>query len=78
VSIDFDDLPNPIKYVSNNEPDKVLILEKIMGIINHYDISKEVTFKSLHQNESQKVYYYKIGEIDCFVLVERVEMIENP
>lgn len=76
VSIDFDDLPIPFKIASENEPNKSQILEKIIDIVNQYGLSKEVKFKSFHQENGQKLYFYQIGDADCYVFVERIEIWE--
>jgi DNA-binding transcriptional regulator WhiA len=66
----------PLHIVSKNEPNKNQILEKIMELVNHYDLSTEVHYEKFLQEKSQKVYVYKIGDKSCVVIVERIEVME--
>ncbi|MBY0144278.1 hypothetical protein [Neobacillus niacini] len=66
----------PFQIVSKNEPNKVQILEKITEIVNHYDLSPEIKFDKFHQEKSEKLYLYKIGDNNCAVRVERKEIFE--
>jgi hypothetical protein len=66
----------PFQIAAKNEPNKNQILEKIMEIVEHYDLSKEVQFEKFTQEKGQKIYLFKIGEKSCIVIVDRLDIIE--
>lgn len=68
----------PIHITSKNEPNKLQIIETIKDITEHFEISGAIIEDGFNQKKGMKIYKFIIGDKNCVVSVERLDLIEFP
>jgi hypothetical protein len=70
-------LPMPIKIASTIEPKKEQIYNKLIELLNQYNIEGDIQFKKLLVEKENSMYIYELGEKRCMVLVEKLEKVKE-
>ncbi|ALC90312.1 hypothetical protein AM500_11345 [Bacillus sp. FJAT-18017] len=70
-------LPMPIKIASTIEPKKEQIYNKLIELLNQYNIEGDIQFKKLLVENENSMYIYELGEKRCMVLVEKLEKVKE-
>ncbi len=75
VTIKVKGLPVPIKIASQTEPTISQIYKMIADLAEKNDITGDIKFKKILQENEQKMYIYEIGNQKCVVLIEKLEKV---
>jgi hypothetical protein len=75
VTIKVKGLPVPIKIASQAEPSISQIYKMIADLAKKHDITGDIQFMKILQENEQKMYIYEIGNQKCVVLIEKLEKV---
>jgi hypothetical protein len=75
VTIKVKGLPVPIKIASQTEPPISQVYKMIADLAKKNDITGDIQFVKVLQENEQKMYIYEIGNQKCVVLIEKLEKV---
>lgn len=75
VTIKVKGLPVPIKIASQTEPSISQVYKMIADLAKKNDITGDIQFVKVLQENEQKMYIYEIGNHKCVVLIEKLEKV---
>ncbi|OCA90721.1 hypothetical protein A8F94_02260 [Bacillus sp. FJAT-27225] len=70
-------IPMPIKIASTIEPKKEQIYNKLIDLLNQYNIEGEIQFRKLLVEKENSMYIYELGDKRCMVLIEKLEKVKE-